>query len=71
MAVIGEDGEHHLHPCLVHDPTFPSSLIMSLICPDLHFLLGKWNGGADEGEGSPHIRCRPIKQRLVDLVTFS
>jgi len=32
---------------------------------------GKWNGGADEGEGSPHIRCRPIKQRLVDFVTFS
>ena len=32
---------------------------------------GKWNGETDEGRGSPHIRCRPFKQRLVDLLTFS
>ena len=36
MAVIGEDGEHHLHHCLaLHDPTF-SSIPPSDRDPHLH-----------------------------------
>ena len=61
MAVIGRDGEHHLHTALI---------LISLIITYSNFS-GKWNGETDEGRGSPHIRCRPIKQRFVDLLTFS
>ena len=61
MAVIGRDGEHRLRPSLV---------FISLIDTFSNFS-GKWNGETDESRGSPHIRCRTIKQRLVDLLTFS
>ena len=57
MAVIGEDGEPHHHTG------------RALVFIDSNFS-GKWNGETDEGRGSPHIRCRPIKQRLVDLLTL-
>ena len=44
-------------------------LLVALVFIDSNFS-GKWNGETDEGRGSPHIRCRPIKQRLVDLLTL-
>ena len=43
--------------------------LVALVFIDSNFS-GKWNGETDEGRGSPHIRCRPIKQRLVDLLTL-
>ena len=57
MAVIGRDGEHRR-----------ALVFISLIYSNFS---GKWNGETDESRGSPHIRCRTIKQRLVDLLTFS
>ena len=69
MAVIGEDGEHHLHPGrALYDPVAP--VFIPLIVNHTNFS-GKWKGETDEGRGSPHIRCRPFKQRLVDLLTLS
>ena len=59
MAVIGKDGEPHLH-----------LVFLPLIVMHSNFS-GKWNGESDNGRGSPHIRCRSIKQRLIDLFTLS
>ena len=72
MAVIGEDGEAD-HPVLGQLVAFCYSNRSNpgfFSIPGIIFS-GKWTGATDKGEGSPHIRCRTIKQRLIDLLTFA